>query len=405
MHKNSTSHFTKTKIRQIALNYSSTIEWKRKDILSFLFANEMGYLSDSTKHMPHPFTTKFINPTVGDCYRDALLYDDEYIWKEESHLLHKRAFEHGWIHRCTDHMFNRIEKTDYNFEDCLIDATKHSNMKSWRNNNSFQYQKAYIKGWVNKCFRKVNNWTVEMCFEDALQFKHKKDWKKSDAFLMSIQLGVFELCTSHMVDPSIIWTEKSILAKTLEYRSTSEWEAKSSGSYSAARNLGIFNKASKHMNIHRQLIWSLERCLEISSTFDTKSEWRDGHKKSYDSALKYGFFTECIANFKEESSSKYTLEYCIELASKFDFKREWRIEHSRAYSLSNDNGWSDVVCAHMSDHKQNKIFSLENCMVIASKYESLIEWRNHDRPSYFTAFNKNWIERCLFVLRETNHAA
>jgi hypothetical protein len=302
-------------------------------------------------------------------------------------------------------MFNRIEKNDYDFEECFLDAANYANKKDWRNSNTSQFQKAYIKGWVSKCFRKVNNWSVEMCLEDALKHKHKKDWRKSEAFLMAIQLDCYEVCTSHMVDPSIIWSEEAILAKALEYSSTSEWEAKSSGSYAAAKNLGIFNKASKHMNSHRLLIWSLERCLEISSTFRTKSEWRLKHKKSYDSALKYGFFPQCIANYEEESSSKYTLSYCIELSNKYDFKRDWRIEHSRAYSLSNQNGWSDIVCAHMSDHKPKKVYSLENCMTIAAKYKSLKEWRNDHRPSYFTAFNKDWIARCLLVLNESNHAA
>ena len=399
------NNFSKSKISQIALGFNSTIEWKRNDLDSFLFAYEMGYLSDCTTHMPYPYTAKFINPTVGDCYRDALLFDDEYIWREDSPLLHKRAFEHGWLTRCTEHMFNRIEKQDYDFEDCLRDSVQFINKKAWRKANTFQYQKAYIKGWVNKCFRKVNNWTVEKCFEDALQYKHKKDWRTSEASVMSIQLNCYELCTSHMTNPGIIWTEDTVIAKALEYSSSSEWEAKSSSSYGAARNLGVFNEASKHMHAHKNIIWSLERCIEISSSFTSKAEWRMNHKKSYYSALKNGFFTQCIEHYPQESNSKYTLEYCSQLSSKLNYKRDWRIEYYTAYRICKQNGWSDHVCAHMSDHKPKKSYTLEGCMNIAAKYLTLKEWELNDRPSYYIAFNKDWIARCLYVLNENNQAA
>lgn len=246
MQNNILNNLTKKDFRVIGKQYSSTIDWKHSDPDTFIIARELGYLAECTKHMEYPYSKRHITPTIGDCYRDAILFDDEYTWKEQSPLLYKRAYEQGWMRVC-DHMFNRIEVIDYTFEECLKDATKYRSKVAWRKSKSLKYQKAYIKGWVNKCFRRLNNWSIESCLHNALQYKTKEEWKKSEAFLMSIQLGCFEICTAHMVNLRATWLEEDILKDAAKYQSTTEWESKSSASYSAAKKLGVFLKASAHM--------------------------------------------------------------------------------------------------------------------------------------------------------------
>jgi predicted GIY-YIG superfamily endonuclease len=96
----------------------------------------------------------------------------------------------------------------------------------------------------------------------------------------------------------IIWTKEKILQEALKFKTRGEWFRKSASSYNAAKRLGIFVEASKHMIlVRRKLTDSL--IMEDALKYKLRGEWKNNSSSIYSAATrKKEIFKKATAHMK-----------------------------------------------------------------------------------------------------------
>ena len=96
----------------------------------------------------------------------------------------------------------------------------------------------------------------------------------------------------------IIWTKEKILEEALKFKTRGEWFRKSSSSYNAAKRLGIFEEAAKHMiPVRRKLTDSL--IMEDALKHEFRGDWKNNSSSIYSAATrKKELFIRATAHMK-----------------------------------------------------------------------------------------------------------
>ena len=148
-------------------------------------------------------------------------------------------------------------------------------------------------------------WTLELCKQEALKYKSKKEWKEKsrNSMIVAYRNGWIEECCVHMIEkqkPKNYWTLERCIEDALKYKTRKSWE-KNSSAYSKALACGWLDECCKHMKRQRnvQNFWTLERCKLEALKFKSKKEWNLNSMASYSKATKSGWVDECCKHMKK----------------------------------------------------------------------------------------------------------
>ena len=97
-----------------------------------------------------------------------------------------------------------------------------------------------------------------------------------------------------VLNPKGKWSdEKTIINEAKKYSSKSEWQDKSVGSYEAAKRLGIFEKASKHMKRPKTIIkWTKQAILKDAQKYKYRTEWQRNSYGAWEASKKMNLYSE-----------------------------------------------------------------------------------------------------------------
>lgn len=100
-------------------------------------------------------------------------------------------------------------------------------------------------------------------------------------------------------------------------------------------------------------------------------------------------------NYTEEEF----IAFCCQEAKQFKTRTQWHRDGRMTYDrivnkYGADSDEMSLCCAHMSPVNRKHVWSLERCIKIASKYETVKEWRTSSMKSYNAAQRAGWFEQC-----------
>jgi hypothetical protein len=107
-----------------------------------------------------------------NCMQDAKQYDSAIVWFKASPYAYKMAHYHGWLKKCTEHMFEFKKPIKFwVFETCKAEALKFNSKAQWEKFSPISYSVA-VK----------NKWMIELTEHMYKYLKHKRSWNKQRCF-------------------------------------------------------------------------------------------------------------------------------------------------------------------------------------------------------------------------------
>lgn len=182
-------------------NNASAVESARKAG----FLNEVMFLLNWGERKTNRLSIKW---TKNMCVEEALKYKCRGEWEKKSNKSYSAARRFGWYDECVAHMPFKIKPFGYwTFECCMEEALKYNVKERWKQNSKSSYAAARANNWYDKCTAHMvevkkprGYWTKERCFEEALKYKTKTEWKENNQVSMNAarKNSWLEECTAHM---------------------------------------------------------------------------------------------------------------------------------------------------------------------------------------------------------------
>jgi hypothetical protein len=253
-------YWTKARVSEQALRFNTRWEWQKKHQSSYNVAKLNGWLDELCGHMK-PMK---MSHSKSDCKQDALHYNNRGEWAKQSHKTYNCARIHGWLDECCIHMIKlekplKIKKTRkvYIKDEIGQISKQYKTRKDWRENNNSSYQWAKRKGWLKDFTThmirpvKPKKHTKEKCLKAALNFERPTIWKIKDlqTYRAAYQNGWLKECCVHMKNKQFksSHTEIDCFNNARQFKSKKEWERSHRSSYRKACKMGWIEKCCKHM--------------------------------------------------------------------------------------------------------------------------------------------------------------
>ena len=141
--------------------------------------------------------------------------------------------------------------------------------------------------------------------------------------------------------------------------------------------------------------WTYEKTIEFASKFNTKKELSSASSSAYQAILRNNW-QEAFSHMKTDTRRKYTTEVCMELAKQFKHKSDFKKEYPSAYSAVLKNNWEKYIFANMipkNRPKQKENPSIWSKKVITQKAKqckSLNEFYTSCGGAINAAIRYNW---------------
>lgn len=366
------SKYTEDEIRQRATQYQTPTEFFKNDLAAYTAAQRFGILNDVTSHMKRP-------------------------------------------RKLTPELIRDIAK-------------KYNTRREFELGDSGAYQKAHKLGIFDEVTahmeKQYKNWT----YEEAKQIAYKYDnlvkfRQEQPKALRTIYSNKWNELLSHMERGFKWWSDDEILQNALKYSTRSEWQKNDGSAYNAARDRGLFDKATAHMkylgNLFNRAVYAWEfddKSVYVGLTLDL-----DRRGKEHNDILKNTQVSKHIKNtgltpkFKIisdeyiSSDDAQNLENCtieeyrlndwkilnlakpgglggckrritkdmaIKDALNYKTKTEWSKKSPTFYSAAYRNGWFDEATSHMVSGNlkwgEKEILDI----IKVNNYKTLKEFRN-----------------------------
>ena len=256
-----------------AKKYKTRSEWGKKSAGSYLAAKRNGWFDECTSHMIRDRVKSGHWYVKENCIEEAKKYKTRTEWSKKSNTSYNFARKHDWFDECTVHMVSKRVKNGY--------------------------------------------WTKERCIEEAKKYKTRTEWQKnsSSSYGAARKHDWFDECIEHMIIKQLkngYWQIKeNVLFESKKYKTIKEWEKNSSSSYSTAGRNGWLDECTSHMIRDRVKngYWTKERCIEEAKKYKTRTQWQKKSGGSYTTSLRNGWHDECTEHMVRKRVTKMMDDY------------------------------------------------------------------------------------------------
>lgn len=242
----------------------------------------------------------------------------------------------------------------------------------------------------------------------ALKYKSKGAFQKGDmdAYRKAYSLGVLPAICSHMISKRKYWSKEECRSIALKYKDRKEFRKNDKNAFSAAYDHGWLDEICSHMPKPEPLKrWTKEKCAIIAKKYKNKMAMRRYDLKAYNAAYEHGWLDEiCIHMAKQKHPKVWTKEECAVIAKKYKKRTDLMKNDSKAYNAAKAYGWLDEICTHMKSrkHVERNYWTKERCQERALKYKHRTDFKNGDGSAYSTAVRNGWLdELCSHMTKPT----
>ena len=174
-------YYTYEKCKELALKYTSTIEFRKKQYCAYNVAKDNNWLDDFT------WLRKRVMWTEKSLLEEAKKYKTRSMFAKEKPGAYEYAIKHSLLDNCV--WFDELKKPNgyWTYEKCLEESKKYKYRGDYRTGSYGSYKVAFRNGWID-CFiwlqkqkpniRRV--WTKEKCRVEALKYKTVSEFRKKN---------------------------------------------------------------------------------------------------------------------------------------------------------------------------------------------------------------------------------
>jgi predicted GIY-YIG superfamily endonuclease len=193
----------------------------------------------------------------------------------------------------------------------------------------------------------------EECVQLALQCNSKNELKKKFWSVYNISLKnkwLNDVC-AHMVTrmPYGYWTEDLCRIEALKYKSKTEFKKSNGYAYRSAVKNKWLNEISMHMQelFKPNGFWTKDACAEAASKCKSRSEFQRKNQGGYQAAQINGWLNEICRHMIYIHRPKWSKEECKAEALKYKTRTAFNKKSSGAYTAAWKARWLDDICTHM----------------------------------------------------------
>ena len=358
--------WTNEAILEDAKKYESVMDWINSPGGAYGTASRKGLIEKATAHMKRQIRTPG-TWTLKEVIERANSFNSTSEWRRKDSSSYNAAKNHGWYHlsEVSGNLQRRVQLNKrWTSDKVLADAKSFQTIGGWTKASGGAVSAAKKMGlWQQATAhmekpKNVLKWNREAVLLDARKYTSRSEWKKHSggAYSSATRNGWYDEAVSHMKlrNPIGKWTHETVIAEALKYQSKSDWQAKSAGSYEAAKRLRCFVEATSHMVVQRKK-WTQAEVIDAAKSFPSIKEWRAKHAISYAAAHRLGIISEVSKHMARINPIGIWLEKEAVLADakKYLTRSEWHKKSAGAYTSAKRNGWFEEAVSHMlsSNHR------------------------------------------------------
>lgn len=240
----------------------------------------------------------------------------------------------------------------------------------------------------------------------AHRYKTRTEFIKGDmeAYNRAYSLGILGAICSHMTIKHASWTKEECGFIAMKYKNRRGFKKNDQKAYNAACDHGWLDEICSHMpKLHKR--WTKEECASIAKKYDKRELFRKGNINAYVAAREHGWLEEiCIHMPKPLSPKVWTKEECALIAKKYKKRTDMMKNDSKAYYAAKEYGWLDQICTHMKSrkHVERNYWTKEHCQERALKYKHRSDFKIGDGSAYSTAVRNGWLDEiCSHMTKPT----
>jgi len=200
--------------------------------------------------------------------------------------------------------------------------------------------------------------TKEYVLRDSLKYTELSDWRKQSksCYVVASRKGWLEEASSHMNKKRKKWKREEVLCCALGFDRMVDWIENSPSSYHAGVRLGLIAEIKARMlpRSRRDPVWSSQKVLADSLLYDTKAKWEHNSGGAVNAAKRLGIYEEATRHMPANSvvgcvphNKKWTRDTVLLDAKNYKSIGEWEIASASAYHAALNNGWHEEATLHM----------------------------------------------------------
>lgn len=343
------------------------------------------------------------------------IYSEKAAAEKETELAYK-FLDRGW------NVLNHFpalgalgaSQSKYTKEECVESAKNFNRPQDWRDADAPIVTAAKKYGWYKECVENMplrrkqvpkGYYTVSSCMESAIKFNAPAKWKKANpsAYGAALRLNILSNCTAHMTrmkyTPIEEYSFETCLLDAQKYSARNDWNKSSPAYYRAARKQGFFDDCVAHMkevNMKPYGYWTEARCKESAKNYEAPSQWQKSEPTAYKAAREKKWLNDCTQHMtrKYKPVGYWTLERCREQAERYESLAEWRKKNLASYDYAKRQKWVELCTEHVKNKRtKNGYWTLANCIVSASTFDTFKDWRASEPSSYASVCRNKWLSK------------
>ena len=349
------------------------------------------------------------------CYESAQKYKTRNEFQKKEVGAYTRALKNDWLKDYFWFDEPLTGKNKWTKDFCYEMAKKYLAIEDFKRNCNYAFTKSKRLGWLNDFTWLVSRenrttiWTQERCYDEALKYKTKNEFKKGcpNAYRHSRVKGwlidYVWFVNGHTLDGERRkkWTYETCYNEAKKYNSRHDFQCGkgSSGAYSVARKNGWLNDYIWFASVPKpSSYWTYERCRQEALKYKKNSDFNANSKRAYIIARENNWLKDFDWLIKTRKS--WTYQECYDLAKTISARSDFRKLYGSAYRASVMHDWikdytwlteTESPRYRTQEKKSPRYWTQEKCFEEAKKYHTKKEFRQKCSSAYSIACKNGWI--------------
>lgn len=143
---------------------------------------------------------------------------------------------------------------------------------------------------------------------------------------------------------------------------------------------------------------TLTDIINEAKKFNKPIDWIQGSPHSYRFAYRNNL-VQLVYNkmkWKSQTRFKWDLHTCLKSAKKYESKSSWRKGEPSAWRIAHRDRFMKKIENLLGDKwssPDNFIWTYENCLLEAKRFNKAQEWRKLSPGSWFSAWRNGWLPK------------
>lgn len=241
-------------------------------------------------------------------------------------------------------------------------------------------------------------WTEKTIAAEALKYPTRNAfYRESTAYVAASRHGLLDKVCTHMdahewqYKGRTRWTEETIAAEALKYRTRKAFY-KESSAYAAASKRGVLDKVCAHMTSEEprkgRTNWTEEMLAVEAKKYSTRVAFQRGSPNAYKAARCRGILDRICTYTATQTSWDYDM--LAAEAAKYATRKAFQIGSTSAYGVAKSRNILDQICEHMSVLRVD--WDEDMLRAEAAKYTTRVDFQKFSQNAYSAAYRKGALD-------------